>query len=556
MIFTLLAAYLKIRIGEDIDEECLIFMTYRISEGAVLLRDIWDVYQTSMCLSVPLVRLFALFSPDMSYLMLYLRICSVLVQFLTASFCFIVINRYYSKRTAFLTAIAVATILPRSIQSMEYGFNAVIFMVISVLLLFDIWKGKKTDSFISLVLSGISYALAVFAYPTMVITLPVIVYIILFRIYGSKGKSIKSLVIFLGTCAALALIVVIWLLRYMSPNELISNIRGVLDSGDHSGLFSFLQNRKELVKTMIRCVGLFAVPVVLSIPLLRSGKKNAVPYVYIVFMLILIMGLNLTGLRPSGPFGLLERYMVIIPMTVFFIPGNKKEVEVFWLFFIMGIGTYIGALAGTNLGLKENALYLELSLLAFIIYACCEAENTDGSLSRDPYAVFKSAAVALFVFELIFSKAYFVRVDGTKPANIFEKRSECETAILRGIRNYGEAVDSKNAGTEYINSITESDKTYAYIGSESVSFFYFNGELVQPQYNTTITCGHQWVDYYDKNHDLPDYLFIDRRSFSEKDDFYETEFGKEVKNLYNEDSDKTNDLLIILARDRRGNPKK
>ncbi len=546
-MLTLISTYLKVRIGEDVDEECLIFITYRLNNGAVLLRDIWDVYQTNMVLTVPLVRLFSLFSVDMSYLMLYLRICSVIFQFITACFCFFVIRRYYSKMTAFFVALAVANILPRAIQNFEYGFNAVNLILISVLLLLDVWKGKKSYSYILIVLSGLSYALAVFAYPTMVISLPVMVYIILFRIDDSKRKRIKSVMLFLGSCGLLALLVVVLLLHYMTPKEIIGNIKGVLDSSEHSRLFSFLSNWKEMAKTMIRCIGLFLVSLVLSIPSMRSGRKRVVPYVYVVFILILVTGLNLTGIRPSGPFGLLERYMVVLPMTLFFIVDNKNNIEVFWLFFVMGIGTYAGALAGTNLGLKENALYLELSLIAFIIYASTDAEKTEVSVKKDIYTSFKRVAVVLFILELIFSKGYFVRVDGTKPANIFEKRKECEISILQGIKNYEESVDSKSDKTKYIDSSTEQNKTYAYIGAESVSFFYFNGKLVQPQYNSTISCGHQWVSYYEQNRELPDYLFIDRNSFPDPESFYMTEFGKEVKNLYNEDLSLSNGLMIVLT---------
>ena len=77
--------------------------------------------------------------------------------------------------------------------------------------------------------------------------------------------------------------------------------------------------------------------------------------------------LNITGLRPSGPFGLLERYIIYAVMAVILAFSLKKDPPLFYCFTIMGIFIFFGALAGSNLGFAQNALYLEPTIISFII---------------------------------------------------------------------------------------------------------------------------------------------------------------------------------------------
>ncbi|MCR5746643.1 MAG: hypothetical protein K6G03_02950 [Lachnospiraceae bacterium] len=250
-----------------------------------------------------------------------------------------------------------------------------------------------------------------------------------------------------------------------------------------------------------------------------------------IVMTLMIVGLNITGIRPSGTYGLLERYMMAAVMSFLFIKRDKDR-EIFWLFTMGGVGIYLGALAGTNLGLKENAMYLEPAIVALVIYACEDIKKSDFP-EKSSHMLLRQVGICCLLFEIIFTKAYFVCAESTKPANVFEKRVKSEVSVLENIWNYEELDKAKVKQTEYISENTDKNKSYAFIGKNPVCFLYFKGKLVQPQYNTTLSPEKQWVEYYKrKNAGLPDEIFVCKDKFDSIESFWITPLGEYIHDDY------------------------
>ena len=529
LILTVLVAICKIFIGIDVDEEYTTWLTCLLGVEKPVL-DVWDVYQSSAILSVPFVRLYTLMSAgSLDGLIVFLRCLSVFVQWAIAFFAYVVLKKIYGSDTAFFSAIVGANMLPRAVQNFEYGFLTTELIFLALILLLDVWKTEKTQ-FLKIFVAGVAYGLAVFSYPTMVITLPIVAYIVLKKVSDDIRVGILYSTEFWGSCLLLLVLVIAYLLSYMTITDLLINIRGITTSDDHSGLFLFLKNPKTIMKSLVRCIGLASVPVGIFLILKKRLNVISIPYIYMVEMSVILIGLNITGVRNSGPFGLLERYIVLVLFSVIFIINTKEYSEIKWLFCVVGVFIYAGAMAATNLGLNENAMYLELSIIGCVILACENIKRFNEKRNK----AWGVVCLLFLCFEIVFSKGYFVRIDGTGPANVFEKRVRSDISVCKGIWNYALKEENNKDRKDCIANYTAGNITYAYIGKNPLCNYFFCGMLIAPQYAATLSTGQQWVDYYEREGiELPDQIYIDKEKHSSMDDFFNTKFGSYIKDKYN-----------------------
>jgi hypothetical protein len=335
-----------------------------------------------------------------------------------------------------------------------------------------------------------------------------------------------------------------YILTHMTFPEFLMNIHGVLESGDHSTFFSAFTNTDSLKKLIIRSVGLTAGAIIIYIPFRkRLLSPIFICYIYMIIAFTVIIGLNLSGLRPSGPFGLLERYIVYAVMSLFIAIKNRQDPPLLYVFVIMGFLTYLGSLMGSNLGFGENSLYLTLSIVAFVINT---AEHA-GTIEDKRLSAFAVICILFMLSEIIFTKGYFVRIDGTGPANITEARNSSVSGVSKHIKVYPEQKEKWNRWMEYIQNSSSADHTYVGVTSDPMLDFYFSGETVAPQYVPTLIPDRQWVGYYTAGgHELPDYIYIDKNKYADLSSFSKSEFGQYTQNRYLTDASAGSGMFYVL----------
>jgi len=528
IICTVVAAVCKIFIGLDIDESYTVFLSYKLSKGAKPLKQVWDIYQTNSLIVMPLIALRNSLTPSADGLIIFVRIISVVFQGLISFLCYLIMRCHFQKSTAIFSALVMANMLPRATQSLEYGFVTVELILLCCLILFDIAKGNRKYVYVKIICAAIAYGLAVLDYPTMIIIFPILIYSIM-KDKSDESRNIKSVMIFTGTCFLLLVALATMLLSYMNFDEIVFSIRGILMTGDHSSFFSFIRSPQKVWISLIRCVALAGITICIYLFFRKRISADTIPYLYMPVMATIVMVPNILGIRLSGPFGLLERYILFVAFSIFFFSKKNIDKDIVRLFILTGLGCYVAALMGSNLGLNENAMYLEPAIIGCVVCAC-EALKTEQSTNIKNM---KYLFLSIFVFEIIFSKGYFVRVDGTAPANILEKRVEMSGGVMRGINIYAEDKEKKEKKIDYIVNSTQVGNTYTYIGRDSLMNFYFQGETIAPQYVPTFTLGEQWVIYFDREDvEIPGYIYVDRENYQTVEDFYKTEFGQFVENKY------------------------
>ena len=531
LIMTLAAGVFRIRFGWDWDQSYMLLLAERIAHGKVLFRDLWDLHQTSAILSALAYALYTGVTGGTEGVAVFLRICSLLVQYGISIWSYFVLKRHYDRRNAFLTSIVIASFLPRAVQLLEYSTMGVWGALICSLLLLDLWKRPDhPHPYLTFFAAGFFYSVSVFSFPTMILSLPYMAVLLTVLMPRNDRGNLTYALLFFGACAFSVILFVGYLSMYIPVSEIPGYISAILESGDHPGFFLFLTKPSVILKSAVRTAALFAVSLLVSFVMRkRVNVRDSLFYVYAVVTTAVILILNLTGLRRSGPFGLLERYLGLVILGSM-LGMRKTDRGLYCTVFLPGILIYAGSLAGSNLGLNENAMYLELSILAVILHAMNIISKKQTIKSR-----YEFASVAVLCFGIVFSSAYFVRIDGTKPANIMDCTAEMASGPLKDIRMIPEKEANVTKKGKAVAMLTDDDTRYLIITKEPISYFYGGHEYDAPSYITTARFDGQWVNYYfGFGRPLPDRILIDRDLFERVSEFKETLFGKAILPYYAE----------------------
>lgn len=543
IIATIFSITSRITCGWDHDQSYLTLLPVKLSQGSVLLKDLWDLHQMGAVIPALFCRAFFAFNEDYEGIAIYLRVVSLIVQFTISAFTYIVLKKYYGFCPGFLAAIVTMNMLPRASQQLEYGCVAVWAILVTDLFLLDVYKcNEETDAY-KVIIAGLFYALAVFSYPTMALTVPFYYFVMAFM-FPSKAKSrVLNCLLFFGVCGLAVLVLIAYELSYMGLGQFVDVIKAISSNGDHAVLFAAFHHVDSWIKSLIRLVLMIGMAIFFSYIVRGLWHKDIHPlFYYLIEVTVVVIGLNISGFRPSGPFGLLERYIgAVILACDIVIKRSDSLIRI--LFYLFGIVVYFGSLMGSNLGFNENAMYLEISVIAFVVIISYFLK------SEQMNAVFERFALILFVFGIVFSSGYFVRVNLTKPASFRDCTEVMDDGPLKGIRVTKDYKDEIQKGSEIISKLSEEDKTYAVLGSEAIYNFYVNGKTVAPGYAPTTNHSQQWIDYYDRfGNELPDVLFLSTDWYPNLQEFYGTPFGDWVKNEYVISLGEYDDVFLMLVR--------
>ena len=533
LILTVLATISKIFVGYDTDEGYAVALSYRIAAGQKLLVDSWDVHQTSGILSAFLLMPYIAATGGVSGVFVYLRFCGAVLQALLAVYSYKVLKRCTDSFYAFIFAVSGNAFLPKEIQTIEHSYIVAAFSLLSVIFLIDYDISKSTlRKRITLILSAFSYAFAVFSYPTMILSVPFVA--IALYCFGQHGirQRIRLVLAFFSICAVSSLCFVLYLLNYIPAADLPFYFTELMNTGDHSRPFAALFERSTNIK-LFAIVTAFLIAAVVLYFLLRRWLQEQI-FIYIHVLLIVSLAVivpNLTGLRPSGAMGLLERYGAILVAGLFFyFKLAMQDRRRYRLFIFYGIGALIGALMGTNQTIKENIQYIYPAVMGTIFLAMILTENQE---KKKRFYI--DSVLTLFVVGLLFCKGYVVRVTSTFPANITETRTQMTEGPLKGVWVYPEEAEFYTRISKTFSEHLSVDSSLQVIGRDPLLYLLSPVTMSCPSCIDTNIYNERWIEYYSADrHQLPDYLVIDLRS-SSVEEFLSMPYGKWVQSYFDID---------------------
>ena len=294
---SVLAAIKVIFVDYTLDEEYQVVMAYRRLMGDELFGTMWEPHQTSAFACVWLMRLFLAVTGGTTGVVLFLRVCTTVIQILLSWWLYRVFCEYTRREYAFMLGLAYFNISPKIIQIPEFSNLQVWFFTVIVLSLIQYYQKAETFSAdfqtgkhafthrLWLVLAGVGMAFEVLSYPACLFLFPFILICIFVQSGGVKPKpggskeqgelddavrktvggrkrALADCFIFAGVCGVSALIWLEYVLSSVAPDVFLRNAGYVL-SADPTHDFSRMEESK--MELLIRSAGMLVVPMIIIV---------------------------------------------------------------------------------------------------------------------------------------------------------------------------------------------------------------------------------------------------------------------------------------------------
>ncbi len=511
-----LASISKIFVGIDHDETYVVVTAARLLQGEHLFKEIWDIYQTCILPSAILMKLYKTIFGNLDGVIIFLRIISTIVQFgIAFTFYQVFSNKY---KNAIFGAMILALISPRYIQNFCHGFLGFGGILLCILLIEKITLSltslDKMKIIIISILSGVALSIGVLSYPTFIILIiPIGIYLVLQGM--TEGKFRVALVTLVVTCLFCALLFLVYVLKNVSLDEMLKNLlQNVIADESHSSgnaitsaVRSILNTRKDqIIMGILIVISSAGICFILN----KINLKINMFYSIILVSSLAFIMLNVTRIRPSGPFGMNIRWLLIAISSMPIYYRHKEQKDIVWLFGLSGWLMLFAVLMATNLGIAESSSFALIIVLGAILLL-----SNDDKLNIE----IKKVVMYIFIFSLILTRGFTVRINGTSPANILEPRERIEFGVLQGIYDYPDQVKKFNEINRELNEKTTDEDIVFIMSNEPVYNLFGNFKFTSLSPIPTVEYSERWVRYYrDNNYSFPTKVFIDKSHKSDWDD--------------------------------------
>lgn len=579
LVMSILAAVSKIVVGFDIDEGYALALPYRLLQGDRLFTDMWEVHQTSSLFAAVILAPYLAIAGQTAGIVLYTRIVCTILHFLMSIFVYRTLGSRIKKEQALFLSFIYFNFLPKWMMSVDFSIQFTWFFTICILcfLRAEYDDKEKNAGKINgwMFLNGISLALLVLGYPSMVVLYPVFLAVIIVRKEWDKKNKTRAALWLTAGCAALAIPFLAWLFSYMSFSQLLENIPNVFSDGSHqfdaAAKWSLWLNhiKDVVVQTMVTLI-----PAVVLTFLCQwfekkmtgsEDKKEKLSFpvmlasIYICLTSLIVILANVLQVA-WGPFRLQIRYIVMFVLGFFMIRGQKDEkkaklVRSFCL--VSSLAAFAGILLASNVGPTSSSSYLVVGVMAVLYllmisvqYEENEADTekvTKASGANAPVVLVK-AAMLLFLISLIMCKGYYVRVTGYPPSNITEKRMQIAEGPAKGIWVHEKEYEDMTETYEMVTKYTNEEDRVLYLGTQALSNLYTKGRPVLPTTISTPAFNEQWIHYFELHEDkMPTVIFLSKTTVDDQEKFFaKNPFGLWIREHYDVDNRIDAEYLCII----------
>lgn len=451
LIFFAVAAALKILfVGYDLDEQYALAMSYRLLKGDIPILDMWEPHQTSGFLAALFMFPYVALTGDTTGVVLYLRICGLLMHSLVAFLFYrqadLILEQYTAVPSGFrrdicslITCIWFFS-LPKLMFFPDFSNMQVWFLSLMIFCISHYYtrivSGRQVLPF-WLSLAGLCLSLEVLSYPSTLLLFPVCLYCI-FRSRGQTAEApsakrcslAKELAAFCLPCVILASLFMGFLLTRMPPSELLSLLPLALSDGSHSA--TLLEKLSVNGKSLLEILCFFAVygTAALLLSSLQSkcsrrdpagkGKRNSLLCWSCALLFLTLSGQVLIWVLgdryPNYP--LAEYFFVPVLSLILLHPKTETEKTVSFLYILLPLTAFVGIIFLTNHPLLVSAPFLGLctagSLLCLSLHL------------KKPLHLLRGILV-FWAAVLLFGKCYLVRTTGGVHYTVFDPVS-----LMRG----------------------------------------------------------------------------------------------------------------------------
>lgn len=563
VLLSLVAAISKILIGFDIDEGYAIALPYRFLQGDRLFLDMWEVHQTSAVFAAWILYPYLKLTGEVEGLVLYVRIISMVLHFVISIILYNTLSKRIEKKQAFLMTTVYFNFLPKWMISVDFSMQFIWFFTINLLCFIksdeSVRKGERKKAGIYMVLNGLSLALLVLGYPTMLFLYPVfMLFIFRNKRWEKTDKRNMGLSLTAG-CVVPAIFFLGYLFSYMTPMQLLENIPNVFSDGSHQfdgaakwSLWA-AHIKDVIVQTLITLLPAAAVTVIYRLFLKKAGKKDEVSFVttltavYIIITASAVLFANILGIA-WGPFRLQIRYIIIFVFGFILMKQEHKNSQnpwIKWLILFSTLASFAAILFASNVGPTSSSSYLITGVMTTLYLLMRTADKIEGTKLTGSLL---HGAVIVFLISVIMCKGYYVRVSEYPPSNILEERVQITEGPAKGIYVYPSEYEIMQETWEMISLRTTKEDRLLYLGTQALSNLYTEGKMVLPTTISTPAFNEQWVHYFNLHPDKkPTVIVLSKATIDNQEKFFEMNpFGQWICDNYDvENREETEHLCVI-----------
>ncbi len=377
-VFFLLLLW-RVPFGYDwTDEEYYSVVGYRLLQGDRPLVDTWEVHQFSGMLTAPVLGVFRLFNGgSMDGSVLFLRYFYVSFQFGVSLLAFFVLRKKSGVIPALLASAMLLGYSHYAINSYFYDSMATLYGVLSVLLLFLFEERGRSGGGLA-ALSGACFALSVLAFPYVLLALPV--YLVYWIVRAQRTKPEKRYLVglgwFLAGAAAIAGVVLAYLLSCASIAELLFGVRGMFSDPDHQSvnILVILAQYLNTIRVMYAPYSYGAAALVLIGGAYRLVKQTRVREVLhfmgAVLMLVLLAGITIHASTYNWPgyyrINMVAMGLALVAPGLYLLADCAKNRAL--LLFAVGCALSIAAQIGSNTRILASSGMLLPASMATVLY--------------------------------------------------------------------------------------------------------------------------------------------------------------------------------------------
>lgn len=217
--------------GQDVDEQYAVAMAYRMVCGDRMFLEMWEPHQTSGFLSAVFIKLFMVLTGGIDYLVIYLRVVGVVIQFIISVFLYDTMKKFFPKDVALGMAFFFYNTISKNSPVPEFTNMLLWFSVITFLCLMRFVENHNF-AIKWLVWAGIFSSLLVLSYPTCILAvIPVLIGI---WVVSEQKQRLKNCAGYMGICACCGIAYLLYFLSHMSVAELMFGFGQMCTDGSHS----------------------------------------------------------------------------------------------------------------------------------------------------------------------------------------------------------------------------------------------------------------------------------------------------------------------------------
>lgn len=500
-------------LSSDIDEEYVLAMSYRLQNGDQLIKTMWESHQFSSIINAFLLKIRFLFFDSSDYMVLYLRMCGIIVSLTVSIILYHIFKKYIHQNMAWLLACSVFLFNPKKMLIIEWS-NMVVWSTLLALGMLLLWHRNDRKP-IYLILCGLCMTIASLAIPVCAVLAAYILLLILFFNRKEGYKAFVQGLCYLSVPVMGIVILVIYLLCIMNPDQVSNNISYIFNTGiyGHDLADKLAQFAKNTAKEFFFSIISLCLTAVSAFITRKFSKrsfqysiKNLIGLIVIYYGLFYCLTNFAVAIIRSSQWQMGEYFLISVTGLFLLAAYHSENKENIWILVLPGLILWFSCVMISCVSFRQSFMY---------IFPCCIWTLFLLAETYKDHFVNRKALFSLMLLictSLLIQKMYLVRLTGTPAANIFSiNLSPVHNGPLAGIHiNENEKSHYDISLNSVINRIPKGSKVL-YLGRNEFLYLFNHSEVCAPSTTIGINILDQTEKYYQYNQNkLPEYVVIEK----------------------------------------------